>query len=127
MDATNPDTAGHLVGTIRLRVQHFAKRNDLTVYGVVDNGIPTAGAERTADNTDLVNVIARIERRHAQQVLDDLWSVGLRPSSANTPTEGTIYLQPLETPRRHRMPSADLGDNFPVFHDVGSLELPDDV
>lgn len=111
-----------IIGHIRLRMQHYADRTDFTVYGTVTPTIARVGEERVGVDSNEIAVIARIERQHAKQLLDDIWALGIRPTCLEAAPQGDVYLQQHGPQRRRREPQEDLGDNYPVLHDVSVLE-----
>lgn len=111
-----------IIGHIRLRMQHYADRTDFTVYGVVAPTISRVGQEPVGVDSNDIAVIARIEQRDAKQLLDDIWALGIRPTCLEAAPQGDVYLQQHGPQRRRRASQEDLGDNYPVLHDVSVLE-----
>lgn len=116
-----------LIGMVRLRMQHCEGRSDLTVYGTIVSESPVVGENRVGVYSNDVAILSRIERSDAQQLLDDMWSLGIRPTSQCPPISGSLHLATHGSPQRRREPQADLGDNYPVLHDMSSLEASDAV
>lgn len=114
-----------LIGMIRFRMQHCEGRSDLTVYGTLVTESPVVGVKRVGEYPNEVAILSRIERRDAQQLFDDMWSLGIRPTSQCPPINGSLHLAAHGSPQRRREPQADLGDNYPVLHDMSSLEASD--
>lgn len=111
-----------LIGMVRLRMQHCEGRSDLTVYGTIVSESPVVGESRVGVYSNDVAILSRIERSDAQQLLDDMWSLGIRPTCLEAAPQGDVYLQQHGPQRRRREPQEDLGDNYPVLHDVSVLE-----
>lgn len=111
-----------IIGHIRLRMQHYADRTDFTVYGTVTTTIARVGEERVGVDRNEIAVIARIERQDAKQLLDDIWALGIRPTCLEAAPHGDVFLQQHGPQRRRRAYRDDLGDNYPVLHDLSGLE-----
>ena len=110
---------------VRLRMQHCEGRSDLTVYGTIASESPVVLEERVGGYSNEVAILSRIGRTDAQQLLDDMWSLGMRPTSISPPVSGSLHLATHGAPQRRREPQSDLGDNYPVLHDMSSLEASD--
>lgn len=114
-----------LIGMIRFRMQHCEGRSDFTVYGTLAIESPVVGKKRVGVYSNEVAILSRIGRADAQQLLDDMWSLGIRPTSQCPSENGSLYLESPGTQMRRREHPADLGDNYPMLHDMSALEASD--
>jgi hypothetical protein len=113
-----------LIGMIRFRMQHCEGRSDFTVYGTLATESPVVGVKRVGVDRNDVAILSRIGRADAQQLLDDMWSLGIRPTSQCPAESGSLYLDSQGARMRRREHPADLGDNYPVLHDMSELDVP---
>lgn len=106
------------VGTVRLVVKRSGDAGDLVVYGTHDM-FPTV--ELSGDKVSRIErspIVATMSIGNAQQLLDSLWNLGLRPSSRNVSCSAIANMPQSRLAER----AARLSSSYPMLHDVGAVE-----
>ena len=105
-------------GTVRLVVKRGGDAGDLVVYGTHDM-FPTV--DQFGDKAPRIErspIVATLSIGNAQQLLDSLWNLGLRPSSRNVGCNAFANMPQSRLAER----ATKLSASYPVLHDVGALQ-----